>query len=50
MVKEVKLLNHQYEMLADTETKVLGLISGYGQLKVEVKLTLCVEKQFSQQY
>ena len=27
---QVKLLSHQYELLADTTTKILGLISGYG--------------------
>lgn len=27
---DVKLLNHQYELLADTQTKIIGLISGYG--------------------
>lgn len=28
--RSIKLLNHQYEILADTETKILGLIGGYG--------------------
>jgi len=26
----VKLLNHQYELLADTTTKIIGLVGGYG--------------------
>jgi PBSX family phage terminase large subunit len=30
---EVKLLNHQYEVLADTETKIIGLVGGYGNGK-----------------
>lgn len=30
MIKEVKLLNHQYEVLADTETKIIGMVSGFG--------------------
>jgi PBSX family phage terminase large subunit len=28
--KELKLLNHQYEVVTDTTTKIIGLISGYG--------------------
>lgn len=30
MAKEIKLLNHQYEVLADTSTKIIGLVGGYG--------------------
>jgi len=30
VVKELKLLNHQYELFIDTDTKVLGLVSGVG--------------------
>ena len=30
MIKEVKLLDHQYEVLADTETKIIGTVSGFG--------------------
>ena len=30
MIKEVKLLDHQYEVLADTETKIIGMVSGFG--------------------
>lgn len=30
MIKEVKLLSHQYELLSDTTTKIIGLISGFG--------------------
>lgn len=32
-VKTIKLLNHQYEVLADTTTKIIGLIGGYGNGK-----------------
>lgn len=28
--KELKLLKHQYELVADTTTNILGLVSGYG--------------------
>lgn len=28
--KELRLLNHQYELVADTTTNILGLVSGYG--------------------
>jgi PBSX family phage terminase large subunit len=28
--KELKLLKHQYELVADTTTSILGLVSGYG--------------------
>lgn len=30
MTKDVFLLPHQYELLSDTETKILGMVSGYG--------------------
>lgn len=33
MTKEIKLLNHQYEVLADTTTKIIGLVGGYGNGK-----------------
>jgi phage terminase large subunit len=36
MTKDIKLLNHQYELLADTTTKILGLISGFGAGKTYV--------------
>ena len=28
--KDIKLLKHQYELVRDTETKIIGLVSGYG--------------------
>lgn len=34
--KEVKLLNHQYELMADTETKIIGMVSGFGAGKTYV--------------
>lgn len=30
MTKEVKLLNHQFELLSDTTTKIIALVGGYG--------------------
>lgn len=32
-VKEVSLLNHQFEILSDTTTKIMGLVGGYGNGK-----------------
>lgn len=33
---DIKLLPHQFEVIADTETKILGLVSGYGGGKTYV--------------
>lgn len=33
MTKEIKLLNHQYEVLEDTTTEIIGLVGGYGNGK-----------------
>jgi len=30
---DIKLLNHQYEVLSDTTTKILGMVAGYGSGK-----------------
>lgn len=46
MIKEVKLLNHQYELLADTTTKILGLISGYGGGKTYAACRKAIQLSF----
>ncbi len=46
MTKEVKLLNHQYEVLADTETKIIGLVGGYGNGKTYTACRKAIQLSF----
>lgn len=46
MTKEIKLLNHQYEVLADTTTKILGLIGGYGNGKTYTACRKAIQLSF----
>ena len=46
MTKEIKLLNHQYEVLADTTTKILGLVGGYGNGKTYTACRKAIQLSF----
>lgn len=46
MIKEIKLLNHQYEILADTTTKILGLVGGYGNGKTYTACRKAIQLSF----
>lgn len=46
MIKEIKLLNHQYEVLADRETKILGMIAGYGSGKTYTACRKAIDLSF----
>ena len=46
MTKEIKLLNHQYEILADTTTKILGLVGGYGNGKTYTACRKAIQLSF----
>ena len=43
---EVKLLPHQYELLADTSTKIIGLVSGYGAGKTYAAVRKALQLAF----
>ena len=43
---DVKLLNHQYEILADTTTKIMGLIGGYGNGKTYTACRKAIQLSF----
>ena len=46
MTKEIKLLNHQYEVLADTTTKIIGLVGGYGNGKTYTACRKAIQLSF----
>lgn len=46
MTKEIKMLSHQYELLADTSTKILGLISGFGAGKTYAACRKAIQLAF----
>jgi len=43
---DVKLLPHQYEVLADTETKIIGLVGGYGNGKTYTACRKAIQLSF----
>ena len=43
---EVKLLSHQYEVLADTTTKIIGLVGGYGNGKTYTACRKAIQLSF----
>jgi PBSX family phage terminase large subunit len=46
MIKEIKLLNHQYEVLADTTTKIIGMVGGYGNGKTYTACRKAIQLSF----
>ena len=45
-MKEIKLLNHQYEVLSDTTTKIIGLVGGYGNGKTYTACRKAIQLSF----
>lgn len=45
-IKEIKLLNHQYEVLADTTTRILGMVAGYGSGKTYTACRKAIQLSF----
>ena len=44
--RDIKLLNHQYEVLADTTTKIIGMVGGFGNGKTYTACRKAIQLSF----